>query len=74
MQPLPPEIMERYGEFGAPIKVAAIETWREAAYLDGIAGPDTKADAKAKAFKRACTELEKCDLIKLCGEWAWAHD
>jgi hypothetical protein len=74
MQPLPPEIMERYGEFGAPIKVAAIETWREAAYLDGIAGPDTTADAKAKAFKRACTELEKRDLIKLCGDWAWAHD
>lgn len=74
MQPLPPEVMERYGEFGVPVKVASIEAWREAAYLDGISGPDTSPDAKRMAFKRACNDLEKRDLVKLCGDWAWAHD
>lgn len=74
MQPLPPEIIERYGEDGAPVKVATIEAWREAAYLDGIAGTDTTTDAQRMAFKRACNELEKRDLVTLCGTWAWAHD
>lgn len=74
MSPLPAEVTARYGEDCSPIRVATIEAWREAAYLDGIAGPDTTADARAKAFKRACTELEKRDLVKLCGDWAWAHD
>lgn len=74
MQPLPPEIIERYGKDGSPVKVATIEAWREAVYLDGISGPDTTPDAQRMAFKRACTDLEKRDLVKLCGEWAWAHD
>ena len=74
MQPLPSEMIERYGEDGAPVKVATIEAWREATYLDGISGPDTTPDAKRMAFRRACTDLEKHDLVRLCGDWAWAND
>jgi hypothetical protein len=68
--PTPSEVSERWGS-EAPSKVATISAWREAAYLDGISGPDVTDDAKAKAFKRATTELAKREYVRQCGDWVW---
>jgi hypothetical protein len=68
--PTPSEVSERWGS-EAPSKVAPISAWREAAYLDGISGPDVTDDAKRQAFKRATNELAKREHVRQCGDWVW---
>jgi hypothetical protein len=69
-QAIPAGLEERWAP-EVPAKIATASEWREAAYLDGISGPDVTDDAKQKAFKRAAQELAKRELVRQFGDFYW---